>query len=177
MDIQLKAKCSVKQKSNMNLALYKDVKREYVDAVKQYENQIAASDQPVLDDFINLSFLYWSFAAQQMEFNIPNMIPDEWSLIGGQRFSVIIEMGLARYPNSVELTFWRQYFPYRLFDADFPESDCEKILSNYGRQQSLVPYFYLHLFDDLKYSEEINFLLEICNRTPTAKNLYIRSFL
>ncbi|TDE09036.1 hypothetical protein [Dyadobacter psychrotolerans] len=161
----------------MNLAQSKDIKREYVDAVKQYENQIATSDQPAMDDFINLSFLYWAFAALQMEFNIPNMIPDEWSLIGGQRFSAIIEMGLARYPDSVELTFWGQYFPYRLFGADFSERDCEKILGNYGMQQSLVPYFYLHLFDGLKYSEEINHLLDICNRTPTAKNLYIRSFL
>ena len=42
---------------------------------------------------------------------------------------------------------------------------------------SLVPYFFLNFFNKGKYVKELEELLNICNLIPTAKNLYIKSFL
>lgn len=161
----------------MNLALIKDINREYLEAVKYYEEEINNSDLPKLDAYINLAFLYWEFAAEQFEFNMPNNIPEEWSVIGGKRFSKIIDMGLKKYPNSIELHFWKKYLPYRLFSTDFSKNECERLLKVYGKNISLVPYFFLYLFDKEKHKEKIARLTTVCNDVPTAKNLYIKSII
>jgi hypothetical protein len=160
----------------MNNGILKDINEDYLEAVKCYEKEIL-SQFPNIDSFTNLAFLYWSFATEQIEFNIPNGITDEWSLIGGERFSIIIEKGLTKYPSNVELNFWKQYFSHRLFGHNFSENDCKNLLEKYGEAENLVPYFFLYLFDNRKYRDKIIKLLEVCINLPTAKNNYIKSFL
>lgn len=158
-------------------AIDKDIRKDYLGAVAQYEIEIKDSEHSSVENFANLAFLYWAFAAEQIEFNQPNNIPDQWSEIGGNRFSVILDKGLNKHPNSLELNFWKLYFPYRLFMFNLSENDCIDLLRQYQDDITLVPYFFLSLFDKEKYRNEIERLRETCNNNPTAKNIYIRSFI
>lgn len=158
-------------------AIQQDLEKQYIEAVKSYEKEINGSGFPDLNCFINLAFLYWSFACEQMEFNDPNNIPDEWSVVGGGKFLLIIDKGLENYPNNLELVFWRRYFSYRLYMSDFSEDDCKAMMKKYNSQDSLVPYFFLNLFDKESYATKITGLKKICDELPTAKNLYINSFI
>ncbi len=158
-------------------AIQKDLNKNYLDAVKNYEQYIDNSSMPLIESFLNLAFIYWSFASQQMEFNVPNEIPDEWSIIGGNRFLSILEKGLAIYPNSLELIFWKYYFSHRLFGTEFSEQFCKELIKKYEDKDCLIPYFYLQLFDKNAYTNEINILKKICIELPTAKHKYIITFL
>lgn len=160
----------------MNDAIIKDVEKNYVEAIKSYENEIT-NGHPNIDHFTNLSFLYWSFAAEQIEFNDLNNITDELSLIGGEKFIPTIERGLKNYPDSLELNFWRRYLPYRLYMCEFSENDCKYLLEEYKEDSSLVPYFFLSLFDKESYLKQTTELKIVCDLQPTAKNNYINSFL
>ncbi len=161
----------------MNKAIIKDIEKHYVDAIECYKEELNVSSSPDINLFINLAFLYWSFATEQIEFNDPNNIPDELSIIGEKNFLIIIDNGLENYPDNLELIFWRRYFSYRLYMFDFSENDCKAIIRAHEDQKSLVPYFFLYLFDKVKYLEEITELRKICNDLPTAKNIYISSFI
>ncbi len=159
------------------MGLIKDINKQYLEAVEDYENEINTNEFPDVECYTNLAFLYWAFASEQFEFNIPNNISDEWSIIGGEKFIKILDKGLSKYPNNLELNFWKRYFPYRLFMAAFSEHDCKELLRKYGDGESLVPYFYLYLFDEQEHKSKVDELLEICNNKPTAKNIYIKSFI
>lgn len=161
----------------MNIAINKEINKQYIEAVYLYENEINSVDVPAIDTFINLAFLYWSFAAEEFEFNIPNNIPKEWSVTGGKKFLNLINLGLKKYPNNLELNFWKKYFPYRLFGESFNEDDCQDLINKYSDKESLVPYFFLYLFDKDKYKEQRDKLMTICNNLATAKNLYIKSII
>lgn len=161
----------------MNKGLIKDIEKQFLDAVKCYEEEIANINNHDINSFINLAFLYWSFATEQIEFNDPNNIPIELAIIGEERFLPIIDKGLELWPENTELLFWRHYFPYRLYMTDFSEDECKKILQNQSDKVSLVPYFFLYLFDKTAYGDEIEGLRKICANEPTAKNLYIRTFI
>lgn len=157
-------------------AIKKDINKEYIAAVKEYEKCISANALAPLECYINLAFIYWEFACEHIEFNIPNNIPDEWSLIGFEKCFDIIEKGISLYPDSVEAHFWQRYFRYRLFHDDFTEQECKGIVESYS-DKSVVPCFFLRLFDKEKYARERIALLNQAIDNPTAKNLYIQSFL
>ncbi|RWU06139.1 hypothetical protein [Pedobacter chitinilyticus] len=159
----------------MNKAINLDIDKEYISAIKKYEEEIEKG--PTIEKFANLAFLYWAFAAEQIEFNLPNGISDEWSIIGGDKFVLILEKGLSVFPDSLELAFWKRYFAYRLFLSDFSEEDCKEMISENKVIDSLVPYFFLNMFDENTYSKQIATLREICVDIPTAKNLYILTFI
>lgn len=76
------------------------------------------------------------------------------SSIGGKRYLEILELGLANYQNSVELNFWKMYFPHIVYSKEFSKEDCKQLIDKYGDDESLVPYFYLYLFDKEKYTKE-----------------------
>jgi hypothetical protein len=161
----------------MRKAVLEDISKEYLKAVASYEDEIATQGFSVpLDSFINLAFLYWSFATELFEFVIPNNIPDEWSIIGGERYELILDKGIQCYPNSVELRFWKRYFSFRLYGEDITEEECIALLDKYDSDDSLVPYFFLYLYDKAKYKEQRDLLIATCKAQPTAKNLYIQSF-
>lgn len=162
--------------NKIDLAINKELDKEYIEAVELYEKELQQNSIPSIDAYINLSFLYWEFASEQIAFNDPNNIPDKWSEIGGDRFQKILEQGLVQYPKSVELHFWKKYFPYRLFCEDFTQDECEQIVSVFGDEESLVPYFFLYLFDEDKYRHQKVELRKQCKKLLTAKNLYILSF-
>jgi len=161
----------------MSNALTKDINRLYVQAVNDYELEIIDGRSVTVNSFANLAFIYWATAAEQFEFNIPNNIPDELSIIGGQRFNYILDIGLEKYPDSLELNFWKKYFPYRLYSADFSENDCKNLIQKFGDDDNLTPYFFLNLFDEKLYQSEVKQLLSICTELPTAKNNYLKSFI
>ncbi|MGN7787361.1 hypothetical protein ACTJIJ_22695 [Niabella sp. 22666] len=159
----------------MNTAIIKEINKEYIEAVELYEKDIKNS--AFLESYINLAFLYWCFAFELFEFNIPNSISENWSAIGGNRYSKILELGLNHYPDSIELNFWQKYFSHISFGEEFSENDCKQLIEKYGDDESIVPYFYLYLFDKKKYEVEKNKLLVEYSKQPTAKNIYIRSIL
>jgi len=157
-------------------AIARELNGEYIEAVKLYEAQLRDASNIPIDVYINLAFLYWEFAAEEIEFNDPNDIPGKWSTIGGKRYPEIIKLGLKEYPRSVELHFWRKYFPHRLFFDDFSQRECEQLVEKYGDKESLVPYFFLYLFDNEKYKKKRDGLCKDCRKLATAKNLYILGF-
>lgn len=159
----------------MNSAIIKEINKEYIEAVDYYEKDL--KNFPSLDSYINLAFLYWSFAFEFFEFNQPNNISENWSIVGGNKYSKTLELGLNNYPNSLELNFWKRYFSHISFGDDFSEGDCKNLIKKYELDQSIVPYFFLFLFDEEKYSEKRNELLASCDEVPTTKNLYIKSII
>ncbi len=159
----------------METALIKDINKEYIEAIKHYENEIVNNESFALpDSYINLAFLYWSFA---FEFSIPEDIPEDYSIIGGNRYQKILDLGLSHYPTNIELIFWKKYFQHIIYGEKFSEKDCKRLLEKYDNSDSIVPYFFLYLFEKEKYKEKKNKLLDACKKFPTAKNLYIASVL
>lgn len=162
----------------MEKGVSSEIKKEYIDAVNFYENEINSNTSEVMpDSFINLSFLYWSFAFEFFEFVIPNNINEHWSNIGGSRFLKILEMGLEKFPDNIELHFWRRYFLHISYGQEFSEIECLYLLEKYDDKENKVPYFYLYLFDKDKYKAQKNELIKEVKNLPTAKNLYIESIL
>jgi len=159
----------------MELAINKDINKEYIEAVKHYENELNQNCSPSIDTYINLAFLYWEFASDYGFFSHHN-IPDKWGEIGDEKYPEIVEMGLKKYPRSVELHFFKKYFPHRHFFEDFTQEECEEIVREYGDDESLVPYFFLYLFDEDKYRDKRDELRKQCKELLTAKNRYILSF-
>ncbi len=162
--------------NKMKTSIKKDIEKQYIEAVNLYEVDIK-EDNVSPDIFINLAFIYWEFATEQIEFNIPNNIPEEWSLIGGKRFNVIIDIGLEKYTDNLELKFWKRYFAYRLHFIEFSRSECEQMIKEHPESESLIPYFYLYLFDKVKFKHQRDLLIELCNTMPTAKFNYIKSII
>lgn len=159
----------------MKLAVIKDIDKKYIDAVELYEIELRGSN-PSIDCFINLAFLYWQAAiAPPFQWSPP--IPDDLSIKGGQLFPKIIESGIKMFPSNLELQFWNRYFPHILFSTPFGKEDCEKLVDDFSPDENLVPYFFLNLFDNVKYKDKKERLLKQCQEIPTAKNLYICSIL
>ncbi len=92
----------------MKEAIKKEIEEKYVEAVVLYEKEINEQEIPDESTFINLSFIYWSFAFDEFGFNVPKNISSGWSLIGGEKYLKIINIGLSKYPNSLELNFLEQ---------------------------------------------------------------------
>lgn len=161
---------------SIDIAIGKDIDKEYIKAVELYESCIACG-WVSLDVYSNLAFLYWEFAAEQISFNEPNNISDDWSLIGGKKYGEILEQGLEQYPDNLELRFWKKYFSYRLFFDEFSQQECEQMIEEHKGDESLIPYFFLYLFDKDKYKFQRDRLFELCNATPNAKFNYIKSII
>ncbi len=160
----------------MNKSTELDINKRYKEAASHYEREIYLLQEGRIEEYANLSVLYWSFATELFEFNVPHNIPEQLQELGTRRFETIINDGLERYPESVELRFWRKYFPHRMYFNDFTEKECLEIINKHNNK-SLVPYFYLSILNSEKYKNEAKLLLEQCNEKPTAKNLFIKSLL
>ena len=163
----------------MNLYLSNAIKEEernnYLEAIALYEEAIKAGQQNI-DVYINLSFLYWQIAAQftfRDEFNIP----DHYVNKGADRFALILEGGLTFYPKDRELIFWKLYYPHRMLFDLFSYDQAVSIVEMDDGRNSLVPYFFLYLFDKNKFEKERNELLDQCTRIDTAKHRYIISII
>ena len=161
----------------METALNTDINRRYFEAITLYEIEIDNDELVGVDNFINLSFIYWGLATDELEFMESTNVSQEWGVLGLEKYLVILDKGLLKFPDNIELHFWKQYLSYRLYESEFSENDCIELLEKYHDGEKLVPYFFLQLFDKEKYKNLIFELLIICNNKPTAKNIYIKSFL
>jgi hypothetical protein len=161
--------------NQLEIAIKLDMSKDYLAAVQAYEDAIESRSCPA-EFFINLSFLYWEFAAE-FAFRDANKISDKWGVIGGEKYRIVLEKGLSNYPLNVELHFWSKYFPHRLNFDPFSKEECLALIERFGDSESLVPYFFLYLFDKEKYSKKRNTLIMICENTPTGKNNYIKSII
>lgn len=155
-------------------ALINELKENYIKAVEIYEKAIEQKTIVDIDSFINLSFIYWSFVDYGFSsyYCISNSLRD----FGAIRYSQILKKGIKLYPNSLELHFWSKYYQHRHLGVEFTETNCLKLIENYDND-SLVPYFFLYLFDNKKYKEQRDKLLLECKNLPTAKNRYIISII
>lgn len=160
----------------MNRCKQLEVGEDYINAIICYEDKIA-ENLNILDNFINLSFLYWCLAFELFEFNLPNDISESWSTIGGERYNEIINIGLSKFPQSLELKFWKKYFNHISNDDIFTFHECLSLINEHKEDLSLVPYFFLYLFDKDRYEEKKVLLLDNCLNEMTAKNIYIKSIL
>ena len=68
----------------------------------------------------------------------------------------------------MELNFWNRYFQRISFGEEFSEEECKNMFKKYGDKDSLVPYFFLYLFEKEKYLEKRNELINICVKYPTV---------
>ncbi|PKL84569.1 MAG: hypothetical protein CVV22_12400 [Ignavibacteriae bacterium HGW-Ignavibacteriae-1] len=160
----------------MNFALKKDIEEDYIEAVKLYEDKILNSSDAIEDDYINLAFLYWVFAADYGFYSYYN-IPEELRAKGEKEYPKIIKAALNKFPNSLEIKFWERYFPHRHLYNEFTQEEIETMIAGHKGDDSLIPYFYLYLFDSQKYKEERDKLLKVCEETPNAKFKYIKSII
>lgn len=162
----------------MEQAVMKDINKNYVEAVELYECEInnnRFNSSP--DSFINLAFLYWCFAFELFEFVIPNGISEYWSNKGGNSFLKVLDKGIEKFPNNIELHFWKKYFLHISYGREFTEEDCLKLIEKYNEGEHAVVYFFLYQFDKVKYEKQRDELIKMTEKEPTAKNVYIKSLL
>lgn len=157
------------------LALKEDINGNGIQASIHYELEIVNNPCASIETYSNLAFIYWQFAA---EYSVVGEIelPKDWREIGAVRYPRVLEKGLLQHPRSLELHFWRSYFPYRHYFEEFTQMQCVRLIEEFGDDGSLVPYFFLYLFDEKRYAKEKYELIKKCKTKPTAKNLYILSF-
>jgi len=159
----------------METAIIYDINRAYIQAARAYETLIR-NEGAIADYYINLSFLYWSFAFEWYEFAIPNNIPEYWVKRGGDEFLKVLDLGIEKYSKDIELRFWKRYFLHVSYAEDFTEEACLDLFDLYG-DKNKIPYFFLYQYDPIKYEKQRDELLEIIKEKKTAKNLYIESLL
>jgi hypothetical protein len=159
-------------------ALAHDVAGAYELAVAAYERAILRPQAPV-EAFANLSFIYWeSITQQSMTFTNGTAIPLTLNDMPWQTCFRVLAKGFQRYPNDLELSFWKRYYPYRGIFDDFSDADCQQLLVDcVDHNQTLMPYFFLSLFDEVRHSDDVARILSAYDRSPTAKNLWVASVL
>ena len=149
-----------------------DVAKDYLAAIHLYE--LATQEQPNLEAFMNLMYLYWSCAAYP--FNVAHNIPKWLIEIAEFRYNQVEKKAIELYPNDVSLRFWCRYLLHRTIFDDFTENDVLAIIGD-NTQNYLLPYMLLYLFDMKKYKLQRDLLLAECQKELTAKNLYIISLI
>ena len=159
----------------MSEALAADLEGDFHEATRNYELEIER-DGSCEDAFVNLSFIYWYLAFSPPP-TLRAGVSDTWSTRAGDRYADVIEQGMKKYPESLELAFWKRYFSYRSAGDPFSESDCCDLIAKYPKSETFVPYFFLYLFDRSNYEKQASILRQECEQLPTTKNKYIKSIL
>lgn len=155
------------------LALKKDIQGEYFEATNLYEKSIEKNEDS-LDAIINLAFIYWE-SNSQFTFTNGAKITSDFLNIDIYRYLEILDLGLQKFENNREILFWKKYFRFAGLGEEFSEKECEVFLEIPG--DSEIPYFFLYLFDKIKYYDKRNEILNICIKIPTAKNNWIKSII
>ncbi|WP_367916667.1 hypothetical protein [Leadbetterella sp. DM7] len=156
------------------IAIDKDINMEYNAAAVYYQKSIDENEL-YLDTYLNLAFLYWNF--QDFGFFTYFNISEELRNIGYDKYSEIVEKGIQKFPDNLELHFWKKYFQHIICGEELSVKDCQGLIEKYGDSESIVPYFFLYLFDKVKYKKQRDELIEMAGKIPTAKNLYIKSLI
>lgn len=160
----------------MREAISRDVRGHYSEAIKHYELELTGNKNASVDAYLNLAFIYWELFIEP-PFSFDEGVSYRWNVIAEERYPITLQQGLDKYPQNAELHFWEMYFSHIFLGKDFSKEDCEKIVEKYGDGESIIPYFFLGLFDKKKYEDKHKQLLRKCEELPTAKNRYIRSIL
>lgn len=155
-------------------ALRLDQNKEYEMAIALYERSVQ-SNEFELNAYINLSFLYWQ-TASEFAFKDTYHISNKIFNISFDRYEEVLNMGIILFPNNAELHFWKVYFPHIILGEELYQDEVLEIVNTYDNT-SLVPYFFLYLFNKEKYIKERKMLLKECSKLPIAKNLYIKSII
>jgi hypothetical protein len=162
--------------SDFLTALAHDVAGEYEQAATVYERVIMHPQAPV-EAFANLSFIYWE-AVWQLSFTNGSTTPLALQQLPVDSCSRVLTAGLQRYPHDLELSFWARYYPYRGIYDKFSEADCRQLLADcVDHNQTLMPHFFLSLFDKASYRAEVTQILITSQQFPTAKNRYVASII
>jgi tetratricopeptide (TPR) repeat protein len=154
-------------------ALIKDIQSEYLEAVNLYEKSIAKNENSI-DAYLNLAFIYWESNSQFVFSNGVEIAPS-FSKININKYIEILDLGLIKFKNNREILFWKKYFRFASIGEEFSKKECEFFLKIPG--ESKIPYFFLYLFDSVRYFDERNEILAICKEMPTAKNNWIKSII
>jgi hypothetical protein len=157
-------------------AVKRDIAENYDEAIKSYEEVILENEIVHTDAFTNLAVIYWKLAFASPSEIKPD-VADRWSIIGGERYPIILDMGIERQADILELIFWKRYFAHIVFGEDFTPEECKAMIESHSASESRVPYFFLWLFDKKKYSAQRTELLQKCEKEKTTKNRYIISIL
>lgn len=161
----------------MMYALKKDIQGDPLQAIVAYES--LRSDCPMVDElvYVNLSFIYWLIASDYGYYSSHLNVSEELWIHAGEEYSNVVAEGIAAYPRSLELALWYRYIPSRLLYTPFTREECEQLVSKFKGDSPLIPFFYLYLFDELKYQKERQLLKEQCMKLQTIKNNYILSLI
>jgi len=154
-------------------AMIKEKNKQYVEATLCYEDDIKNNPNASVDSYINLAFIYWGFLACGFDYADDSPIPDGYS-VELNSCKKIIELGLKKYPNNVELHFWKKYCYSILGNENISDKYCLDLMEKYG-EQNYVPYFFLYVVDREKYEKQRDGLMKEIEKVPTAKNDYIVS--
>ena len=154
--------------------LHYDIEGDYELAIKFYEKSIIEAKVTSVDLIANLSCIYWLLVTDN---NFPPVgsISDNLRTVGLTRYKELIDIGVSLFPKSTELHFWSKYYPYRMYYSSFTFMECQTLYNDPNLDSSLVPSFYLHLYDEAKYKRDVTRLVDECFKKPTAKNNYIIS--
>lgn len=154
-----------------NEALRNDMEGNFREAIAQYEQALAIDSAP-LDAYLNLAFLYWQCI--DFGFLAYHSLDDIFVDSAAIRYKVILQEAEYRYPDSIEVRFWKLYFDYITLGINDIIMECH----NLAHQDNLVPYFFLFAHSGgNQYGEQAKQLIERCKKVPTAKNRYIQSVL
>ena len=160
--------------SFFGVGLQHDIDGDYELAIDFYEKAIIYDTVKDEELYANLSVIYWLLVTDN---NFPPIgsIKDQFRTNGLKRYKDIVEDGIVAFPKSTELLFWNKYFPYRMYFSSFSFQECQALYEDPSLVPSLVPSFYLNLYDEAQYREATMRLVEECLKRPTAKNNYIIS--
>lgn len=155
-------------------ALELDLAQQYKGAIQEYELAIL-HEHSVVEAYINLAIIYWLSAAE-FAWADKYKIPVEFRSTAATRYAEVLSVAKNKFPNCGELYFWERYCLHRLIFDPLEEEEVLKIISTF-KECTEIPYFFLYLFDKEKYSKQRDKLLEKCQVSPTAKNIYIKSII
>jgi hypothetical protein len=164
----------------MNKGIALEIIQEYVSAAEWYQDQIDNHiDIVSADTIINLAFIYWSSVWEYIEFALPNNIPTGWGYKGYDNLNNLYNLGISKFPNNVEFYFWPRFLDSIGVGEEFTLDECIELVNIYGYGDNMVPYFKLFNIDrnNMEYRSGAVKLYRLCNKMPTAKNIYILSVL
>ena len=87
---------------------------------------------------------------------------------GGNEFIKILNLGIEKHPNNIELHFWKRYFLYISYAKDFTEKQCLNLFNLYG-SKNLILYFFLYQCNNIKYKKQKNELLNLYKEKKLQK--------
>lgn len=116
----------------MNMAREADLKNKASDAIRLYEQLVAAGESELID-LLNLIVLY--FRCMDIGFSATHQIGVEIEAISSSRALELVAIAEEKFGESDELLYWKSMIPYHGWGEPVPPWNL--------RGDSLVPYLFL----------------------------------